>query len=41
MTTSGTVVLVYWLMVGVGLVIGGGLALLPVLWFYRKLGVFK
>lgn len=34
---QGSVVLVYWFVAGLGLVLGGGLGLLPMLLLYRRL----
>lgn len=34
---QGSVVFVYWFVAGLGLVIGGGLGLLPMLALYRRL----
>jgi hypothetical protein len=33
---QGSVVFVYWFVAGLGLVLGGGLGLLPWLWVYRR-----
>lgn len=34
---QGSVVFVYWFVAGLGLAVGGGLGLLPVLALYRRL----